>query len=107
MEGTNRLSFRATVSREAEEWVAHCLDLDLVATGLTPETAMDELAAGVSTQLWYARTHDNFEYLFRPAPAEAWERLGQILKGPHRTLVRSIADSDREDVNLEAQLVAA
>src|SRR3990172_10019503 len=74
-----RLSFRATVAREGGDWVAHCLDLDLVATGPTAEAAMDELAGAVEAQLWYARAQHNFEYLFRPAPAEAWERFGEIL----------------------------
>jgi len=107
---TKQLSFRATVLREDSEWVAHCLDLDIVATGPTPETAMDELAGAVGTQLWYAREHENFEHFFRPAPAEAWLKLGEILAGPHKTLVRPIDDSDhgvdRDVVNLEAQLAA-
>ncbi len=108
---TKQLSFRATVLLEGGEWVAHCLDLDIVTTGPTPETAMDELAGAVGTQLWYAREHENFEHLFRPAPAGAWLKLGEILAGPHKTLVRPIDDSDcgadRDVVNLEAQLTAA
>ncbi len=72
---------------------------------------MDGLAEAVGTQLWYAREHGNFEHLFRPAPAEAWQKLGEILAGPHKTIVRSIDDSDRDVdrdiVNLEAQLAAA
>ena len=101
-----RLSFRATVAREGGDWVAHCLDLDLVATGPTAEVAMDELAGAVEVQLWYARAQDNFEYLFRPAPAEAWERFGEILKVPHHTILRQINDTD-EGVSLEVQVVAA
>jgi hypothetical protein len=66
---------------------------------------MDELAEAVGAQFWYARNHNNFEYLFRPAPAEAWQKLGEILRGPYRTIVRQIDDSDRE-VSLEAQLAA-
>lgn len=107
---TKQLSFRASVLREGGEWIAHCLDLDILSTGPTPEAAMDELAEAVGAQLWYAREHDNFEYLFKPAPAEAWQKLGEILAGPHKTIVRPINDSDRPDrdvVNLEAQLVAA
>lgn len=102
---TRRLSFRAIVVHEGGEWVAHCLDLDIVSTASTPERAMDELAEAVGAQFWYARNHNNFEYLFRPAPAEAWQKLGEILRGPYRTIVRQIDDSDRE-VSLEAQLAA-
>jgi hypothetical protein len=102
----NRLSFRATVSREGDEWVAHCLDLDIVTVATTPDQAMDRLADAVGAQLWYAKMHDNFAYLFKPAPLAAWERLGEILRGPYRTIVKEVDDSDR-GVKLEAQLVAA
>ena len=67
---------------------------------------MDELAGAVEAQIWYARALDNFEYLFRPAPAEAWERFGEILKVPHQTILRQINDTD-EGVSLEVQVVAA
>jgi len=100
------LSFRATVWYESEEWVAHCLDLDIIETGPTPTEAMGRLAEGIGVQYWYARTHDNLAYLFRPAPPEAWERFGKILGRPHRTIVLPIRNSDG-DVRLEAQLVAA
>jgi len=90
------LDLRAMVYPEGGEWVAHCLDLDIVSTGPDADTALDQLAEAVSTQLWYTRTHDNFRFLFRPAPPEAWERLGEILKGPHKTIVRSLADHDPE-----------
>ncbi|HEX9710691.1 MAG TPA: hypothetical protein VGB42_12100 [Candidatus Thermoplasmatota archaeon] len=72
------------------------MDLDLVETGVTPEAAMDALFAAVSTQLWYARSHDNFEHLFRPAPPDAWQKFGEILKGPYRTVVRVLEDRDQE-----------
>jgi hypothetical protein len=73
--GAPPLSLRAVIFPEEREWVAHCRDLDLVETGATPEAAMDALAAAVSTQLWYARSHDNVEHLFQPAPQDAWRRL--------------------------------
>ena len=105
-ETTKHMSFRATVLREGEEWIAHCLDLDIVSIGPTADAAMDQLAEAVGAQLWYAREHDNFEHLFRPAPDEAWKKLGEILKGPHQTVVRKIDDSDRGEGRLEVQLAA-
>ena len=101
------VSFRAAVFREAEEWIAHCLDFDIVSTGPTPDAAIDQLAEAIGAQLWYARQHDNFEHVFRPAPLEAWQKWGEILRGPHRTIVRPIDDSDRQESRLEAQLAAA
>lgn len=105
-EPTKQMSFRATVLREGGEWVAHCLDLDIVSTGSSAEEAMDQLADAVGTQLWYAREHDNYQHLFRPAPEDAWRKLGEILKGPYRTIFREIVDSDRGEQRLEVQIAA-
>ena len=90
------LSLRAMVYSEGTECFAHCLDFDLVETGDTSDAAMNALAEAAGTQLAYARTNDNFAYLFHPAPREAWQRFGEILGLPHRTLVRVLADQDRE-----------
>lgn len=94
--GAPPLSLRAMIFPEGHEWVAHCPDLDLVETGATSEAAMDALVAAVSTQLWYARSYDNFEHLFQPAPQDAWQKFGEILKGPHQTVIRPIADPEQE-----------
>jgi predicted RNase H-like HicB family nuclease len=106
-ESTQRQTFRATVSKEAGEWVAHCLDLDIVSTGPTAAAAMDALAEALGLQLAYARENDNFEYLVRPAPNEAWQKLAEIMKGPHETFIREIDDSNSGLNLLEAQAVAA
>lgn len=90
---------------ESPQWVAHCLDLDIVETGVTPEAALDVLAQAVGTQLWYAREHDNFANLFQPAPLEAWQRFGAILGGPYRTLVR-VVDDRKQEFTLESLLAA-
>ena len=104
--GAPPLSLRAMIFPEGREWVAHCLDLDLVEVGATAEAAMDALVEVVRTQFWYARTHDNFGHLFQPAPPEAWQRFGEILQGPYRILVRTIHDPDQE-FTLESLLPAA
>jgi predicted RNase H-like HicB family nuclease len=106
-EPAKQMSFRATVLEEDGEWIAHCLDLDIVSTGASADAAMDQLAEAIGTQLWYARENDNYEHLFRPAPDEAWKKLGQILKGPHTTVVRSIDTSGPSEERLEVQLKAA
>ena len=107
MSEQTRLTFRATVLKEAGEWVAHCLDLDVVSTGVTAEAAMDALAEALGLQLAYARENDNYEYLVRPAPVEAWQKLAEIIKGPHKTFTREIDDSDSGRNLLEAQAMAA
>jgi hypothetical protein len=102
-----RQTFRATVVSDGGEWIAHCLDLDVVSTGATAAAAIDALVEAVSLQLTYAREGGNYEHLLRPAPLEAWHTLAAIMKGPHRTFVRSIAEDDSGHNVLEAQAVAA
>lgn len=106
MTETTRQTFRATVSNEAGEWVAHCLDLDIVSTGATAAAAMDALVEALSLQLTYARENDNYDHLVRPAPLEAWQKLAEIMKGPRQTFIRAIGDSDSGQNLLEAQAAA-
>lgn len=106
MAETTKQTFRAIAFREGGEWVAHCLDLDVVSSGATRVAAVDALAEAMGLQLAYARENDNFEHLFRPAPDELWQKLGEILKGPHETIVRSLDDSDSGSNLLETQLAA-
>ena len=107
MSEPTKQTFRATVLKEAGEWVAHCLDLDIVSTGPTAEAAMDALTEALGLQLAYARENDNYDHLVRPAPLEAWQKLGEIMKGPHQTFTREIDDSDSGQNLLEAQAIAA
>jgi hypothetical protein len=96
MTTTRQATFRATVLRDAGEWVAHCLDLDIVATGVSREAAVDALAEAVGLQLAYAREHDSHEQLYQLAPPEAWQKHAELLKGPHETMIRAIDDSGHD-----------
>ena len=83
--GVPPLRLRALVYPEANEWVAHCLELDLVETAESPDAALDALLEAVQTQVTYAEAHDNGAALFHPAPAEAWSRFGRLLR-PRKTI---------------------
>lgn len=104
--GAPPLNLRAIIFPDGREWVAHCLDLDLVETGATSEAAMDALAAAVNMQLWYARSHDNFEHLFQPSPPDVWRKFGAMVRGPHRTLVRALEDHPGQEFALQSLLAA-
>ena len=101
-----RTTFRATVLDENGMWIAHCLDLDIVETGPTSEEAVDALVKAVALQLAYAREENNYEYLVKLAPHEAWQKFAELMASDHVTIVRRIDDS-KSGVNLvEAQLAA-
>lgn len=103
---TKRTTYRATVLHEGGEWIAHCLDLDIVAAGKTQDEVLDGLVEAIGLQLAYAREQDNYAYLVRLAPAEAWQKLAEILSGDFQTVTRPIDDSNSGQNLLEAQLAA-
>ena len=63
--GDRQQTLRAVLYQEESEWVAHCLDLDIVATGPTRDQAAKQLVEAVTAQIGYARDHQNYAYLYR------------------------------------------
>lgn len=68
------LSFNANILIKKEDglFIAHCLELDIVATGDSKEQAKRECVALICAQIEYAFVHDNLDNLFHPAPQEVW-----------------------------------
>lgn len=61
--------------REDGQDVAHCLEMDLVATAETREAAVRDLVAVVRAHVRYAVEQDNLAHLFKPAPDAYWAKL--------------------------------
>lgn len=75
MRSKAKIHLDVLISREEGGYIAHCLQLDLVATGETLEDAKQNLLDVVQVQINYAFQHDNLEYLFKPAPGETWRKF--------------------------------
>lgn len=73
MRSTPGLAFNALVKFEDGLWVAHCLELDIVATGDSPEAAIDDIKSLILAQVSCALSNENMDYLYHPAPAEVWQ----------------------------------
>ena len=67
-----RIPLQAVVYRHAKWWIAHCLELDLVAEGKTPAQALKDLVELSTTQIESAVDSGNLETVFRSAPSEVW-----------------------------------
>lgn len=67
-----RLDLRAVVYREGEWWIAHCLEMDLVAEGKTPRQALRDLLEISLAHVRYADEQGDLNSVFRPAPPEIW-----------------------------------
>jgi hypothetical protein len=88
-----RVELRAVVYRHQEWWIAHCLELDLVSEGTTPENALRDLLEISIFQVETAQEMGNLESIFRPAPPEIWamySRAGNLPPMKKKLTSRSI-----------------
>lgn len=70
-----KFNFKVLIRREPDAWVAHCLELDLVAVAPTVEQAESDIIDIVFTHVRYAFENDNIEHMYHPAPPEVWQEF--------------------------------
>lgn len=63
------------ITQEEGQFVAHCLQLDLVATAKSYEEVRKDIIDIIKTYLEYAYEYDKRDNLFVPAPPKAWEKF--------------------------------
>jgi hypothetical protein len=63
---------RGVVYREGNAWIAHCLELDIVADGPNADAAMKDLLDLCAFQIDTAIENNALESIFHPAPAKYW-----------------------------------
>jgi predicted RNase H-like HicB family nuclease len=66
------IALRMVVYPEGGWWIAHCLELDIVAEGKTPEKAMRDLQDLCRFQIDVAMKEGDLDSVFRPAPGATW-----------------------------------
>ncbi len=87
--------------QDNDVYIAHCLELDLVAEADTAETACDELQDIIDTQIRTCIENDNLENLFFPAPPEVWAKFGRAqVEGKPERVKRELKASN---TNIELQ----
>ena len=62
-----RVPLRVVLYREDGDWIAHCLEFDLIGDGTTKEKALASLSEAILLQLEVSIKHNAPENLFRPA----------------------------------------
>jgi hypothetical protein len=77
-----RVALRAVVYPHRKWWIAHCLELDLVAEGKSPEAALNDLMDLSITQVETAAQAGNLESVFCPAPPEIWTMFARAVDAP-------------------------
>lgn len=63
------------IYNEENEWIAHCLQLDLVTTGKSSRDAYNDMRDVIKAHIESAVENDNWEHIFKSAPLEAWNRM--------------------------------
>lgn len=69
------ISVNILIKKENGEFVAHCLELDIVAVADTKANVQREVITLICAQVDYAFSNDNLDNLFHPAPTEVWSEF--------------------------------
>ena len=70
-----RIPLRVVFYEEDGEWVAHCLEFDLVGVGENKEEAIKLLSEAIFVQLQATVKSKNLKNLFRPADSEYFQKF--------------------------------
>lgn len=68
-----RVPIRIVFYREGDEWIAHCLEFDLMGNGGSQEEAMESLKTAITLQAAFSAEHQNWSNLFTPADGRFFE----------------------------------
>lgn len=72
MKSMKSMTFNILARKENDLWVAHCLELDIVATSNSLADLKKEMEDLIITQVDYAFSNNNLDNLYHPAPPEVW-----------------------------------
>ncbi len=64
--------FNILIKKEEKDYIAHCLELDIVCSSNNLDKTREEIIDLIKAQIDYAFSNENLEYLYRPAPASVW-----------------------------------
>lgn len=80
--------FHILIKFNAEEkvWLAHCLELGIVATADNSDDAKADILSLMEAQISYAFTNDNMHNLYHSAPVAAWKELYECMEGPEERM---------------------
>ncbi|MCB2188080.1 MAG: hypothetical protein KQJ78_16805 [Deltaproteobacteria bacterium] len=90
---TNAMTFGVLIKAEGDGFVAHCMELDIVAEAPTLEEVNEEIESLIATAVEYAFSNNNLEHLYRPAPPEVWEEFYRCVEAGSKQIpvMRSFA----------------
>jgi len=69
------VTFNVLIKEEDDILVAHCLELDIVATADSLKQVKEDISSLIIAQIDYAFSNNNLEHLFHPASQEVWSEF--------------------------------
>ncbi len=75
MEKDWSFTFRILIKKQEDLWVAHCLELDLVAAAPSKKEVEKDIVSIIREQVRYCIVNDNMENLFRSAQKKVWNEF--------------------------------
>lgn len=91
--GEKAMVFTILIKEEEGMFIAHCLELDIVATSDSDKHALDDIVDLVRIQVEYAFDNDNLQHLYHPAPRDVWEEFFTCKEAQRYTIKRAEDDS--------------
>jgi hypothetical protein len=67
--------FNVLIKEVDHEYIAHCLELDIVSTSKKLDQVKNDIIDLIITQVDYAFSNENLEFLYHPAPAGVWQEF--------------------------------
>ena len=75
------ITFNILIKAEKDYFIAHCLELDIVATADSLEEVKEDILSLMKAQIEYAFFNENFDNLYHSAPQEVWEEFYSCTDG--------------------------
>ncbi len=93
------MTLRIIVYRESRLWLAHCLEMDIVAEGKAPAAAVKDLLDLCFLQINVAGEEGDLESIFRPAPPAIWKMFftsqkKRMVKPPRGAPIEAIEERE-------------
>lgn len=80
------LTIHVLLYKEDDEWVGHCLEMDLVTCGSSSNEVEKDIIDLIVSHVNFAVENDNLKNVFKPAPDKYWAMLADATRCSHRKI---------------------
>lgn len=91
------IKLNIVIYKEGGEWIAHCLQMDIVASGKSAKAVEEDIIGLIKAHVRFAIDNDNVGNIFKPAPSEIWSMTGHAKRCVSRN-IRLFAPQKKEYV---------